>query len=138
MAVPRWPTARFPVVFSDGPGRGARWAEVERAPPKVDTVYAIFDALIGREEGVLAQVTPGLAGARKAWKDADAEEAFWHDHYAEFLQKYPEQFVAVLRGEVIAVGADLFEIAGLLESKAIAPASVWHRFITANPERMIL
>jgi hypothetical protein len=67
------------------------------------------------------------------WEAVRAEQRFWEAHYAEYLQHYPEQFVAVKDGEVIATQADLLELLQALKSKGLAPTQVWMHFITANP-----
>lgn len=50
---------------------------------------------------------PGLEEAREAWEEADHEQNFWRDHYSELLQQYPDQFVAVREGAVIAANPEL-------------------------------
>ena len=58
-----------------------------------------------------------IAELDASWADGQARRRFWEAHYAEYLQRYPEQFVAVKDGEVIATHTDLYELVRVLESK---------------------
>jgi hypothetical protein len=48
------------------------------------------------------------------WKDAERVREFWDEHYEEFLHDYPERFVAVRDGKVVATSEDLFLLADKL------------------------
>jgi len=86
----------------------------------------------------MATNIPGLEEAREAWNAAEAEQDFWREHYAQLLQQYPDRFVAVRAGEVIAANP---ELQGLLESlthQGIEPTQVWVRFLATDPRRLML
>lgn len=68
-----------------------------------------------------------------AWHRADEERAFWRARQQEFLGRYPDQFVAVRDGDVVAVGADLSELLSGLEHQGLEPGDVWVRFFNAHP-----
>jgi hypothetical protein len=76
------------------------------------------------------------AGA--AWEEAEAELAFWKRHQQEFLLRYPDQFVAVHDGEVVAAGAELRSVLDRIAELGIDPRRVWlHRFDT-HPTKFVL
>jgi len=76
---------------------------------------------------------PSLQNGRELWAEADREQAYWIDHYAQFLREYPEQFVAVQNGQVVAHDPDLSAILAKLERARIEPTQAWVRFITRDP-----
>ncbi len=76
--------------------------------------------------------------ARELWKNAENERCFWEMHHAEFIQRYPDQFVAVQNGKVVANAPGLTELVDLLESKGIEPTKVWTRYIGEQWHRLIL
>jgi hypothetical protein len=66
------------------------------------------------------------------------EQAFWTAHYDEFLSKYPDRFVAVLDGEVVATSAHLQELELLLRERGLKPTDVWTEYFDADPLPWIL
>lgn len=78
---------------------------------------------------------PVLHNWKRLWAEADRERAYWTEHYAQFLREYPEQFVAVRNGHVIAHDSDLPAILAKLERQRIEPTQAWVRFITREPTR---
>ncbi len=48
-----------------------------------------------------------IEAAKAGWREADKEVAFWKSHQAEYLKKHPNQFVAVVNGEIVAASHDL-------------------------------
>ena len=81
---------------------------------------------------------PSLEGMRERFREADREVQWWADHQAEFARLYPDQFVAVLNGEVIAVASDLSTLIAALKEKSITIQDVWVSFIETDPSRLIL
>lgn len=77
-------------------------------------------------------VTMTNEAARAAWEGAQRERQFWQLHQDEYLAKYPNQFVAVADGEVIATAPTLEEILALLEQEGREPTDVWLRFFNAS------
>jgi CII-binding regulator of phage lambda lysogenization HflD len=80
----------------------------------------------------VATDTPSLGSARDAWVAADKEEAFWRDHYGSYLDRYPDRFVAVYGGRVVATSPDLRHLVGILEGKGLDIQRVWVRYIAAT------
>jgi hypothetical protein len=76
---------------------------------------------------------PSPQNGKELWAEADREQAYWTDHYAQLLRKYPEQFVAVQNGRVVAHDSDLPAIVTKLEQAGIEPTQAWVRFITRDP-----
>jgi hypothetical protein len=82
--------------------------------------------------------TPELSTDSQAWKDAEARRAFWNKHYERFLKEYPDQFVAVRDGEIVATSPRLVELADQLEARGLAPTDVWIEFFHSAVGTMIL
>jgi hypothetical protein len=89
-----------------------------------------------RRSVVLANI-PGLEDAREAWDAAEQEQAFWRDHYTELLQQYPDHFVAVRGGAVVATNPDLQLLLKSLKHQGIEPTAVWVRFLATDPRRLM-
>jgi hypothetical protein len=87
--------------------------------------------------GVVATDTPDLENIRGALAAADEEDAFWREHYNDYLEQYPEQFVAVSAGKVVATDSDLKQLLRILDKKGLEPRGVWIRFVTADPRRVM-
>ena len=85
----------------------------------------------------VAASIPNVEAASKAWEEAGARALFWRENYQDFLEKYPEQFVAVADGEVVAADSDLDKLLGILKSRGFEPQRVWIQFITANARRVM-
>ena len=81
--------------------------------------------------------TPGLEEAREALEAAEREQAFWRDHYGELLQQYPDQFVAVRDGVVVATNPDLQRLLERLAHQKMEPTAVWVRFLATDPRRLM-
>lgn len=84
----------------------------------------------------MATDTPRLEDAQVALEDAEARAAFWKEHHSEFLERYPEQFVAVSNGVVVAADSDMDKLLRILKSRGFDPRRVWVRFITADVRRV--
>jgi hypothetical protein len=76
--------------------------------------------------------------AEAARRAADEEWAFWHQNLHAYLKKYPDQFVAVFGGAVVAANADLGALLADLRAQGLDVKRVWIRFFAANPVVQIL
>lgn len=64
---------------------------------------------------------------------------FWEEHYAELLAGYPEMFVAVRDGHVVAANPDLAFLVYDLRDKHLDPRKdVAIEFISSNSARLLL
>lgn len=70
------------------------------------------------------------AEAEALQQEGEREHTFWDAHYDAFLERYPEQYVAVKDGEVIATSPDLFDLVDQVEQRGLKPTEVWARFFT--------
>lgn len=71
--------------------------------------------------------------------EAKAIQEFWDAHYAELVRDYPDQFVAVRGGEVIAAGSELSLLVNELGSRGIdARTDVAIEFISLRSGRLVL
>jgi Family of unknown function (DUF5678) len=93
-----------------------------------------------KEEAIVVMATtpPNLDNAREAWERAEAQETFWRDHYREFLEEYPNEFVAVIDGAVVATDSDLQHLLWILEKKGVSRQGAWVRFIATDPSPVIV
>jgi hypothetical protein len=64
-------------------------------------------------------VIPDLESARAAWASADEEAAFWRDKYDSLLMRFPDQFVAVANGTVVATSTDLADLVAALARQGL-------------------
>lgn len=86
----------------------------------------------------MGSTTPTLEGAQRARAAAEAEDAYWREHYGEYLEQYPDQFVAVVGGRVVAATPDLRHLVGILEGKGLDVRDAWVRYIAATPRYLAL
>jgi hypothetical protein len=80
---------------------------------------------------------PSLQDAQEAWEAAEAEQHYWREHYADLLRQYPDQFVAIRDGTVVARNPDLQQLLQSLKHQGIAPTQVWVRFLATDPRRLM-
>ncbi len=73
-----------------------------------------------------------------AWKKADEEQAFWSSRYGELLERYPDRFVAVVNGAVVAADPDIERLIRMIEGQGLELTEVWIRFVTTNPRGLML
>lgn len=71
--------------------------------------------------------------AAAAWRRASEERAFWSAHRQEFLNRFPDQFVAVKNGDVVATGTNLDEIVARLAERGLEPTEVWLHYFNSHP-----
>jgi hypothetical protein len=81
---------------------------------------------------------PSLERARKALEAGEVEQAFWDKHWDDFLERYPEQFVAVKDGQVLAASEDLQEVLQVVQAAGVEPAEIWIQFLTKSPGFLLL
>lgn len=83
---------------------------------------------------------PSPESARRAWAAAEAEDAFWRDHYLDYLKAYPDLFVAAAKddGRVIAADSDLLRLVRLVRERGLDMQRVWVRFMASTPTSLAL
>jgi hypothetical protein len=86
----------------------------------------------------MAVKAPGAEEMRAAFKDADEQRAFWDAHSGELMQRYPDQFVAVREGEVVAASPNLEQLLAMLKEKDLLPSDVWLRYMATDARRLLL
>ena len=77
---------------------------------------------------------------RRAFAEAEREDAFWHEQYDHYLELYPDQFVAVARsdGRFVAAHQDLDALIEAITKEGLMVRDVWSRFMRAAPIRLAL
>lgn len=88
----------------------------------------------------MSVTAPDLESARKAWAAAEEEDAFWDEHYDAFLERYPDQLVAVTKadGQFVTADPDLDRLVAMVEENGLGVRSVWVRFLAATPIHLAL
>ncbi len=81
---------------------------------------------------------PNLVEAAAALKQAEGETAFWAEHYQEYVRKYPDQFVAVHDGKVVATSPDLESLLEQLAARSLNVQRVSTRFIASDRYHYLL
>ncbi len=81
---------------------------------------------------------PSLEGSRERFYERDRELQCWADHQAEFVKLYPDQFVAVRDGSVVAVADDIVELRQKLAEKSLGFDDVVSSYIETDFSRLIL
>ena len=66
----------------------------------------------------------------------DAE--YFDQHRQEFLQQYPEQWVAVYHQQVVGAAKDPKRLIKQLERKGIPPGRVFREYVTDKEDLLIL
>jgi hypothetical protein len=61
------------------------------------------------------------------------EQEFWRKHLTEYVGQYPDQFIAVRDGAVVAAHWDLRQLERDLTERGIEPTEVWIRFLASTP-----
>lgn len=71
---------------------------------------------------------------------AEAEAAFWREHYAAYLESYPDQFLAVAKddGRIVAADPDLDRVIERVKEQGLDVWHVWVRYMAASPIRLAL
>ena len=68
----------------------------------------------------------------------EADLAFWRDHYAELAKLYPEQFISVANGRVVASDSDLYRLWKTLEKLGFRSGETAIEFMTEQPRFVLL
>lgn len=74
----------------------------------------------------------------RAWRRFDAEAKALDEHYQEWVKAYPDQFVAVYNGEMVAASPDLETVLRTLAKQGLRPTQVLIRFLAKEPRRLLL
>ncbi|MBI2596125.1 hypothetical protein HYW46_05335 [Candidatus Daviesbacteria bacterium] len=78
----------------------------------------------------------------KIFQKAEKQQQFWDGHYQDFVKqkKYLNKFVAVNNqdGQVVAYSKDLLKVLDKIKGKGLSLNEVWVRFITDNPQKLML
>jgi hypothetical protein len=69
---------------------------------------------------------------RRRFKRGREERAFWAAHYLDLLARYPDEWVAVENGEVIARAAHVWDLVQELEARGKDPRTTWTTFLNAT------
>jgi hypothetical protein len=79
-----------------------------------------------------------LDDLRRQVRESEAARHWWSEHRAEMLRLYPDQFVAMLDGRVVAAASELLELISKVESQSLRMRDVKTKYIETDPARLIL
>jgi hypothetical protein len=65
---------------------------------------------------------------KRTFAEGEREQAFWHEHWRELMDQYPEEFVAARDGHVIAHDPDLRRLVASLSDDDLL--GIWLRFVS--------
>ncbi|HLY66675.1 MAG TPA: DUF5678 domain-containing protein [Chloroflexota bacterium] len=71
-------------------------------------------------------------------KRGEEERAYWARHYGEYREKYPDQYVLVRDGKLIATARDLDELEALRDAGRLDAGNVWVQFMADPDEPLIV
>ena len=68
----------------------------------------------------------------RRFQRARESRAFWDAHYRDLLAQYPDQFIAVNDGEVVARARHIWDLVQDLEARGIDSRDTWITFLNAT------
>lgn len=81
---------------------------------------------------------PNQASLDAAWRRAEERRVYWDAHREQHTQDYPDQFVAVLGGNVIGHDPDLMSLVQQLRAQGHAIHNIWIEFMATGRQRLLL
>ncbi len=88
----------------------------------------------------MATLPAGAISPVPSMEAARAAQRFWEGHWVELLHRYPDQYVAVVDGKVVASNLDAVRLdAALAEmSLRVGTGEVWVRFVSSRLQSLLL
>ena len=83
-------------------------------------------------------VTHADAETLKMLEDARQASAFFNERYNEWLELYPDQWVAVSVDELVAVGPDIEEVVKTIRSRGYKRRELKFEYLSSKPGFMVL
>jgi len=74
----------------------------------------------------------------RAWRLFDIEAKALNRHYRAWTKRYPDQFIAVHDGRVVAASPDPEALLRTLTERGLRPTQVLIRFMAKEPRRFLL
>lgn len=75
---------------------------------------------------------------QEAWRRAREEQAFWNDHRAAYRREYPDEFVAVIDGKVVAHDPDYMALVQQLGTLGYALTDAWVQYMMTERRPFLL
>src|SRR5262249_24968822 len=88
----------------------------------VKACLAYVQAAIAAKEWRLTQrhVVAADKVAKEVWQRTESERGFWQAHERDYLDKYPNEFIALQDGQVIVHETNLDELVAELEEQDLS------------------
>ena len=86
----------------------------------------------------MAVPLPDRETLNAARRRAEKERAFWSANRAELTRRFPDEFVAVLNGEVVDHDRDLIVLARRLQESGVQPNEAAIEFMATEQELFLL
>jgi hypothetical protein len=71
-------------------------------------------------------------GMARRFQQAREERAYWETHYPELLAQYPDEWVAVGDGKVIAHTQHVWDLLQRLDREGLDPRDSWITYLNAT------
>jgi hypothetical protein len=81
---------------------------------------------------------PMTEEVRESFERAEKYRAFLDANYADFMRLYPDEFIAIVNGVVVAHSKDFWEAGAALENNRSKNALSGFEFIRVNSPSLIL
>lgn len=76
---------------------------------------------------------PALDGMHEAFEQARRNQRFWNERWDMLLAEYPDEFVALRNGEIVAHDPNLITLDTLLTQAGIRMTKTDVRFVNTEP-----
>lgn len=86
----------------------------------------------------MALTTSEHAMLDAAWQRAEDERDFWDAQREMLMRQYPEEFVAVVKGEVVAHGPNLVDLVQQIGAAGHDVRTVWIEFLATDHHKFLL
>lgn len=86
----------------------------------------------------MALTLPDRATLDTAWQRAQERRTFWDAHRAELTRAYPDEFVAVSNGDVVAHDPDLMSLVQQLRASGREVTDMSIEFMATDRHKLLL
>jgi hypothetical protein len=85
-----------------------------------------------------AMQTLPLEQIEAAWRDGEAERRYWDAHQSELLQRFPDEYVAIVNGEIVIHAPSLTVLSARVRDVGYTMERAWVRFMASTNTLVIL
>jgi hypothetical protein len=85
-----------------------------------------------------AMRTLPLEQIEAAWRDGEAERQYWDAHQSELLQRFPDEYVAIVNSESVIHAPSLTVLSARVRDAGYTMETAWVRFMASTDTLIIL